>query len=284
MTDLDNEQNKSTILKHIKVANLVNRKRFSDNYVIGEPTKNVYMYKYMNMSVAIKAICDGYITIRFQQPSKWDDEYERLFYEANYSEVTKDSRTHPKLYACCFSFSNHCAAAWREYRGNIGLARNCVRLHICKTAFRQAIADYAEYNGFKVYEGAVDYRDEYLITNLLNPSSSDENIVALHNELFGGDFKIDNYLSLLLLKRNLFSFEDEFRFFLVPTRGKLSNNIDVKIPIRPVVEKIMISDKCDGKSKKKFLGFCKKEGIDEMVEEAKIYRLDNTKIGVTIKK
>lgn len=281
MVDNSNTTTYVSVLRDAKPLN-----KFSDSYVIGEPTTNRKMYKYINMSVAQKVIKDGYITFRFQQPSNWDDEYEMLFYNADYSEITSDAKTHPKLYACCFTFDKICEASWKQYSGNIGAGKNCVRLHINKGAFRKAIADYAEDKGFKIYEGPVYYRGEYLIENLLNSSSSiqNENIKRQHEELFCGDFKIDNYLSLLLLKRVLFEYEKEYRFFLVNTRGRIYKKIDVQVPIKSVVDKIMLSDNCDNKYKKSFREFCQKEGIDYMLSEEKIYRLDKKFIGVTINK
>ncbi|MBQ2575029.1 MAG: hypothetical protein II575_12465, partial [Bacteroidales bacterium] len=115
-------------------------------------------------------------------------------------------------------------------------------------------------------------------------SIQNENIKRQHEELFCGDFKIDNYLSLLLLKRVLFEYEKEYRSFLVNTRGRIYKKIDVQVPIKSVVDKIMLSDNCDNKYKKSFREFCQKEGIDYMLSEEKIYRLDKKFIGVTINK
>ena len=51
-----------------------------------------------------------------------------------------------------------------------------------------------------------------------------------HDEIFN-NFDMDSYLSLLLLKRDAYSYENEIRYFIVPLDEECNNNKDI-IPIK----------------------------------------------------
>ena len=58
------------------------------------------IYKYMNLETAL--ICLKLGKLRFSQISEWADEYEKRFYNADYSKLGNIKGRTPKLYACCF--------------------------------------------------------------------------------------------------------------------------------------------------------------------------------------
>lgn len=278
------EKKKIDICKQVKEHN-----KLLDCYTVGDDVGNYLMYKYINMEVALSSIRSGKIKIRFQHPSKWKDKYETLFYNADYSKITNDKLLTPKLYACCFTLKKVCEAAWSMYAKNSGIGKNCVQFKISRSKFRDELVKFANANGFKVYEGLVDYRKQYEIDNLYHKSSEYDNnmkikhLKRLHEELFCGDFKIDNYLSLLLLKRDSFSYEKEYRFFLVPTRGDRLKFVDVEIPVESVISGIMVSECCKKSYLNVFSEHCKKESISNKIAIDNTYSLHNNK-NITIEK
>ena len=86
-----------------------------------------HIYKYMNMENALNSLQDNYLY--FQVPSEWEDRFEKWLYEADYSQLPNGSTFSPKIYACCFTLSKECEAAWNTYTyGNkTGLASRGVQ-------------------------------------------------------------------------------------------------------------------------------------------------------------
>lgn len=269
------------------LRSVVETNDFQNSYIVGNVCNKKYLYKYYNMDVASNVIRDGFITIRFQQPSQWSDKFETLFYNADYSNVTADKSTHPKLYACCFTLDNVCEAAWKVYAGKLGLAKNCVQFKLSKSMFRKALAKYASKNGFIVYEGKVDYCSKYEIVNLHHPSSkyTNNNLKRLHEQLFcDGQFEIDNYLSLLLLKREAFKYENEYRYLLVPTTGRMKSYIDVQIPIKNVIKRIQVEQSCSKENFNHFHNICYEMGLGQLIEDIDLYSLDENLKNIIIEK
>jgi hypothetical protein len=86
-----------------------------------------------------------------------------------------------------------------------------LRLSIDFVELCKILEDFANKNDCKVYIGNVIYelrKDE--ITSLHKKISS-----SYYNDFFPTPFSLENYLSLMLIKRNAFEFENEVRIFIV---------------------------------------------------------------------
>ena len=77
------------------------------------------VYKYMDMNTAIKCLEEGKFTLRFSEPTVWNDNYEKRFYKADYKQfidTTKGDEEIPSIvYACCFTRNKTSEAAWKTY-------------------------------------------------------------------------------------------------------------------------------------------------------------------------
>lgn len=212
-------------------------KSYSKSYKIikyDNPKSRVrFLYKYMDLETAI--ICLKNMSIRFVQPSEWPDKYERHFYNADYSNVTSEKHIIPKVWACCFTTSKMCEASWNTYRyGKTGLGNKCVKFQISRSRFREMICK--------------DCRVAYSVEGLMNYDLSDYDIQFLHkkksnyyNEIFNTPFTLEKYLSLLLIKRSAFNYENEFRFMI--TSNKINENVSkvfITIDWSKLIEKVEI--------------------------------------------
>ena len=117
----------------------------------------------------------------------------------------------------CMCLSNKSStnedASWRIYSDS---TNKTVRVSFDREVLLSFLDNYAANNGFTVYIGKVNYSlDKNEIQNLLTSSS----------EYFPPKMKREHYLSLMLLKRKAFSYENEIRVFLVKNEIKFSDNL-----------------------------------------------------------
>ena len=225
----------------IQIVKSIKRFKTASNcYYIGDRKKQLYMYKYMDIETAIKCLKGR--NIMFVEPILWPDKYESRFYTANYSKIVKDfNNITPKLYACCFTFSRASEAAWKTYSyEKTGLASRCVQFRINKRLFREALNRFAKENQCKIYEGPIDYSlTDFQINNVHLPSSG-----MLYDQVFKVNFKLNNYLSLLLIKRQAFNYENEYRYFIVPNNGVADENIFPIIPWSDIIVEVKVDKEC----------------------------------------
>lgn len=193
-------------------------------------------------------------TIQFVEPNKWDDEFEQRFYIANYDKISKNKDTHPRLYSCCFSTVKKSYAAWRVFenkkKGDEGL---CVKIVIDRKKFSKELCKYCK-RTYKIYEGVVDYcLSDYDILHLHEKSNK------YHNLFFGGKFDISNYLSLLLIKRDAFDYEKEFRYFMVPPTTIKESKIYPEIDWGRVIKDIEVDIHYPDSDFNSLKDFCEKK-------------------------
>ena len=201
---LFHEELKNNSKKYFQIGNLSNASSF---------------FKYFNLDTALKCLKKG--NLQFVEPSRWQDKYERRFYEADYSPQNTKAEECPLLYATCMSTSRFNEAAWQLYTYNkTGLGAFCVEIQINKHKFRQQLAK-AINNGDIVYEGVVMYCSPKMINNL-HYKKDVEKGCDIENKHYNQYVKrrdgisyINNYLNLLLMKRLDFQHEKETRFFIV---------------------------------------------------------------------
>lgn len=190
------------------------------------------LYKYMDLETAL--ICIKNKSIRFVQPSEWPDKYERHFYDADYNEITVDPKVTPRLLACCFTTSKISEASWNTYRyGKQGLGNKCVKFQLSRSGFRDFLRKDKRVEC--TYEGFMDYSvSDFDIQHLHLKSSH------LYSEIFSKPFDKGNYLSLLLLKRSAFNYENEFRFLLTLKKDVTDKAIYIPIDWGKLIEKIEV--------------------------------------------
>ena len=210
-------------------------------FYVGERITKKYMYKYMDIETFIQCLKSS--NIRFAEPKLWPDNYESRFYTADYSAITKDNSLIPQLYACCFTLNDTSEAAWKIYSyGKTGLASRCVQLRISKRRFREVLDSYAKSEGCRIYEGQMNYDlDEYEISHLHYKNSNS------FLKIFNSYFSFKSYLSLLLLKRPAFSYENEYRYFIVPDKFDVNTSKDMifpSIPWNTLISEVKVSREC----------------------------------------
>lgn len=218
-------------------------------------------YKYLDLETAL--LCLKNKSIRFAEPTRWEDKYEGRFYQANYENVCNDPSCSPLLYACCMTYKQNNEAAWKLYSyGKTGLGAHCVQFKINRHKFRQQLAKSGQVkSGYTIFEGKVLYCREDVINGIHKKKYKTSNGSEVENEnynKFFDSFNLFKYLNLLLLKRDYFKHENEIRFFIIPNdvgkpKAKQSqkggikvygDTLDVNIDWADVLEEIKIDEKC----------------------------------------
>lgn len=178
------------------------------------------------------------------------DDFESRFYNADYSNILTDYQCKtitPRLLSCCFTYGYETEAAWKTY-GN----GNIVRLEINKFKLLKALNCWAEENNCTIYFGYVYYTYPLRRIKDIHKGTQRE------NPLWFEKFELNNYLSLLLLKRQAYSNEMEERFFIIPNDSDtiLPLNMKIHIPLLNIVDKIILSpdfSKCKERTLNKIL-------------------------------
>lgn len=184
---------------------------------IGNFATGVSYYKYFPIETAIKCLENE--TVAFVEPSRWNDAYESLYYEANYSDVSKKYEDYPRVFATCATNKKYDEPAWRIYSGEDNI---CVQFELDRFQLRYAILKSLKDND-SIYEGTVQYASKYIIESIgqrtrTNPKTGGVTNNKFYDEFIahkGKPFCVNNYLNLLLLKRKDFEHEQETRFFII---------------------------------------------------------------------
>lgn len=225
-------------------------------YKIGSYGTGRNFYKYMDIDTAIK--CLKASTIRFVEPSKWDDNYESRFYTANFNNVLngKDEKeTCPRFFATCLTNKSDNEPAWVIYSHGKKSAK-CVQFTIDRIELRRQIIYFLENycsEKFTIYEGVVSYLWHGFIDNLDKVIVNGENN-ELYN-LFFDCFSFKNYMNLMLLKRDAFEHEKETRIIIIPDKqdkdkyDKIDNvsadyYLDIKIDWGKVIKGVKYDANC----------------------------------------
>lgn len=171
----------------------------------------------------------------FVSPESWYDPFEQLYYGIDCSSrgyITED------IACMCVSekSSTNEDASWRVYSESNDKA---VRISIEQTVLLNILEEFASKNGFEVYIGKVNYSFEKRDIKNLHIISSPK-----HATYFPDKMTREHYLSLLLLKRKAFQYENEVRIFLVKDKITFSNNllkIDCDYRVLGLVSNVMLS-------------------------------------------
>lgn len=195
------------------------------------------IYKYMNLDAAIASFETK--TWRFCEPTQWQDKFESRFYCANYSKVPCNPGSEQRVYATCVTRTKNSEAAWKVYAGKEGIQNHCIQIEIDLAAFFQQLLS----SGFRIYERKVEYADEEMIIHLHESRSKK------HAQYFN-TFDFYQFLNLLALKRDAYTYENEVRYFAIPQKpeerslGKKACHTDIKMDWSKVIKKVRVDKKC----------------------------------------
>jgi hypothetical protein len=166
------------------------------------PTLN--LFKYMQFERFLSSVKDKELI--FVSPDNWKDPFERLFYKTNYNSL---GFGRPEIACMCVTSKAilNEEASWKMYINPLDKA---LRLTIDFSEFCNILDDFAVKNDYLVYFGKVIYDLKKDEISTLHKTKS-----ALHATYFPTKFSLENYLTLMLLKRSSFAFENEVRVFLV---------------------------------------------------------------------
>lgn len=215
------------------------------------------LYKYLDEWAAIQNISNG--TIRFKEPSKWEDGFEKMFYQADFSQIISSdcAKYTPRFNACCFTYQHETYAAWKMYRSNWNKTKGrVVCFEINEKKLLLELSKYAVEEDSTIYQGYMDYRIEDVDLKELYKKGSK------YHDIFFKDFSLLNYLSLMLLKRNAFSYEQETRFFVIPNNKIVNEVLDIPISLKHIVNRIILGPNYTNKKMNEFIKHCRNHGLD----------------------
>ena len=134
----------------------------------------------------------------------------------------------------------------------------CVKIVIDRKKFSKELCKYNK-RSYRIYEGLVDYgMSDYQILHLHEKKISGKTNID-HQLFFGTRFKLDNYLSLLLIKRDIFDYEKEFRYFMIPSSTIVADKIYPEIDWPKIIDYVEVDIHYPDKDFKLLKDFCDKE-------------------------
>lgn len=195
------------------------------------PKDKSTVFKYMPLDRFVKSVDNKELV--FVSPETWYDPFEQLYYGIDCS-----SRGYNTEDIACMCVSEKSStnedACWRVYAGTNS---KTVRVSIEKEILLQLLDDYSDSEDYEVYIGKVNYDFEKKDIKGLHNTSS-----PYYNGYFPATMEVEHYLSLMLLKRSAFNYENEVRIFLV--RNSISEKL-LKIPCdykaNKIVSNVMLS-------------------------------------------
>lgn len=135
--------------------------------IVGDLATGSSYYKYFPLATAVKCLENN--TMAFVEPSRWNDAYESLYYEANYSLVSKDYASHPRVYATCVTNKRYDEPAWRIYSNDDNV---CVQFEINRQQLRRQLLESIAPDD-TVYEGTVQYTYKGIIDSIWKKVKAD---------------------------------------------------------------------------------------------------------------
>lgn len=218
--------------------------------------KNVF--KYMTIEAFLISLYNK--TWRFYEPKKWSDKFERRFYCAEYQLPNSDEKT-PLLYATCVTRAKSSEAAWKVYSHGQGLSSHCVQLELDVVELRRELRK----SGMRVDEKYVVYKNENYILDLHKRKSASY-------QYYFTNFSYENFLSLLTLKRDAYSYEQEVRFFACPKEyqprnlGRKCEYYDMPMEWNKVIKKVRIDHSCSDAELVSIQQACFSVGINPIIK------------------
>lgn len=215
------------------------------------------VFKYMPLETFINSMyCKS---LRFFEPSKWNDRFEQRFYCANYKMAGATGNT-PQLFATCVTRAKNSEAAWKVYSNGQGLGMHCLQLELDIAKLRAEIRK----SGLSYEERPVSYESEGYITNLhikRNPKSGYKKYFV--------PFTKSSFLNLLALKRDAYVYEQEVRLFVIRQNPSQIRNTfrkaqsqDIAIDWKNVIKSVRVDKNCTPAELVSIQQACFNVGID----------------------
>lgn len=236
-------------------------KEVKKNYFkIGNYATGGKFYKYMKIETALQCLKNE--NIWFVEPTMWNDKYEEFFYKASINGKVC-STDNPIIYTTCITNKRDSESAWLIYGKNNGKpSSRCVQFFINRKRLRESLLN-SKYrmnetesykkltDDYKIFEGVVKYENEQIIDTLPNPKIM-RNKNSEDNEWYHAYFDMfsfDNYMNLMLLKRDAFEHEHETRLFVVKkvfdtSLNKGKGHIDIQLPWKDIIEGVRYDANC----------------------------------------
>lgn len=209
---------------------------YSKIHISGELNGKVFIYRYMPFSVFIKCLCTK--TFRFNEPSQWPDQFESRFYNATYSSPKNDLIPH-KVFAFCTTAKRDCEPSWSIYASN----EPTIQIKINRSKWLSSLNKWnkdKKNSKFTIYESKVNYdlKEAHIAVihkpNFVNKKNNLQKTKGY--DILFKNFDLDSYLSLLLLKRMAYSYEDEIRYMIVQQHKEEIDSKDEKYLDLPIFD------------------------------------------------
>lgn len=216
------------------------------------------VFKYMSLEAFLISLYNR--TWRFFEPKKWNDKFERRFYCANF-QIPGSSANTPLLFATCITRAKNSEAAWKVYSHGQGLGSHCIQMELDVVELRKELAK----SGMLIDERSVVYKSEKYILDLHKRKSND------YSRYFA-NFTYDKYLSLLTLKREAYSYEQEVRLFARPnvylqrSLGRKCLYNDMHLDWSKVIRKVKIDHSCSDAELVSVQQACFSVGINPVIK------------------
>lgn len=215
------------------------------------------VFKYMPLETFIT--CMYCKSLRFFEPSKWNDRFEQRFYCANFRMAGAAGNT-PQLFATCVTREKNSEAAWKVYSNGQGLGMHCLQLELDIAKLRAEIRR----SGLSYEERPVSYASEGYILDLhkkSNPKSGYKKYFV--------PFTKSSFLNLLTLKRDAYVYEQEVRLFVIRQNPSQIRNTfkkadyqDIEIDWKTVIKSVRVDKSCTPAELVSIQQACFNVGID----------------------
>ena len=248
----------------------------------GEYTR-VYRYmQYPDLTLSLQNKSFAFMT-----PNKWEDLYERRFWDTDYSLLNPFFKK-PEFACLCITPENRddSAASWKMYckepyeKLDSEYDNNLVRLSLDFPKFIDALNTWAIDHKSEVYISAVDY--SFSQTELCGE-------IRYDSQYFPMGFDIEDYFKVLSLKRPYYSFEREIRIFVLePSKGpKIQNDLLIldDFDISQCITRILVAPIKEGYKKKLDTETVRKEigsyfmagNLSNIIQQSNQYKCDPCK-------
>ena len=194
---------------------------------------NMRLYKYRKIEDFEASVKSKELV--FVSPVLWKDRYERRFLFTDYS---KCNFVQNKIRCMCFTTEGAVneEAGWKCYSDDKN--EKCVRLTFKVDKLLHALDKYAIENKAKIYIGEAIYGLD--VNEIYSVHKSDSRYNSI---FFPKNFNVSNYLSLMLLKRKAFAYENEIRIFIYHEKEIFSEEEKKFVDKENIANKAFLLDK-----------------------------------------
>lgn len=164
----------------------------------------VSFYRYMSVSHILEMLKKREIS--FVYPKLWLDPYETKFLETDYSRFNYKQ---PKIYCLCTRNNNdNEEASWKNYAN---AKEPIARVEFNGVKLFEVLEQFSKQYDCHIYLSKVDYKLKKCEIDGMSKRVASSNYAK-----YIDCFDEQKYISIMSLKRRAFSYEDEWRIFIVP--------------------------------------------------------------------